>query len=190
VPDAVNALNAQIRPMAWVVRTAVPPAALSTAIRRGLEEATGLPVSDVRSMSEVVSRSIARQRFNMWLMSVFGGVALLLAAIGIYGLLAYSVEQRTQELGIRLALGAKAGQVRQMVVLQAMRLAIAGMVAGIAIALGLTRLLGSLLFGVGAWDPMVFAGVPLVLGTVALVAAWMPARRASRIDPVQALRYE
>ena len=190
VPDAVNALNAQIRPMAWVVRTAVPPAALSTPIRRALEEATGLPVSDVRSMSEVVSRSIARQRFNMWLMSVFGGVALLLAAIGIYGLLAYSVEQRTQELGIRLALGAKAGQVRQMVVLQAMRLAIAGMVAGIAIALGLTRLLGSLLFGVGAWDPMVFAGVPLVLGTVALVAAWMPARRASRIDPVQALRYE
>jgi len=190
VPDAVNALNGQISPMAWVVRTAVEPQSLRAPIQDALQNATGLPVSDVRSMNQVVSRSISRQRFNMWLMSVFGGAALLLAAIGIYGLLAYSVEQRTQEIGIRLALGANAPQVRRMVVAQAMKLATAGMVVGIASALGLARLITSLLFGVQAWDPSVFVGVPILLGLVALIAAWMPARRASQVDPVQALRYE
>jgi predicted permease len=189
-PDAVNALNAQISPMAWVVRTAVEPQSLSAPIQDALQKATGLPVSDVRSMNQVVSRSISRQRFNMWLMSVFGGAALLLAAIGIYGLLAYSVEQRTQEIGIRLALGAGTLQVRRMVVAQAMKLAAVGMVVGVASALGLAKLITSLLFGVQAWDPSVFVGVPVLLGIVALVAAWMPARRASQVDPVQALRYE
>jgi predicted permease len=190
VPDAVNALNAQIRPMAWVVRTAVAPAALNTPIRRAIEEATGLPVSDVRSMSEVVSRSIARQRFNMWLMSVFGGVALLLAAIGIYGLMAYSVEQRTQEIGIRLALGAQGAQVKNMVVFQGMRLALIGIVIGLAASFGLARVIAAFLYGVTARDPLVFAGVPLLLTIVALLAVYFPALRASRVDPLVALRYE
>jgi putative ABC transport system permease protein len=190
VPDAANALNVQITPMAWVVRTARDPYRLSAPIQEALRQATGLPVSEIRSMGDVVERSTSRQRFNMWLMTVFGVSALLLAAIGIYGLMAYSIEQRTQEIGIRLALGANARQVRRMVVFQGMRLAIAGVVAGIASAFGLARLIASLLFGVQAWDPTVFISAPILLTLVALVAAWIPARRASRVDPIDALRYE
>jgi len=123
-------------------------------------------------------------------MTVFGTVALLLAAIGIYGLMAYSVKQRTQEIGIRLALGAEADQVKNMVVFQGMRLTLAGVVIGIAAAFGLTRFIASFLFGVDAWDPFVFVSVPLVLSLVALLAVWLPARRASRVNPIDALRYE
>jgi len=141
-------------------------------------------------MDEVVSLSTSRQRFNMWLMTIFGCAALLLAAIGIYGLMAYSVAQRTQEIGIRLALGAESGQVRNMVVFQGLRLALAGVVVGLASAFGLTRFLSSFLFGVGTWDPAVFTGVPLALTAVAALAVWLPARRASRVDPNIALRYE
>ena len=111
-------------------------------------------------MDEIVSLSISRQRFNMWLMTVFGGVALLLAAIGIYGLMAYSVEQRTQEIGIRLALGAQAAQVKNMVVFQGMRLALVGVVIGLGAAFWLARLITTFLFGVTARDPLVFVGVP------------------------------
>ena len=125
----------------------------------------------------------------MLLMTVFGASALLLAAIGIYGLMAYSVEQRTQEIGIRLALGAEARQVKNMVVLQGMRLTLAGVALGVAAAFGLTRFLASFLFGVEAWDPLVFVSVPLVLAMVALLAVWLPARRASGVDPIDALRY-
>jgi putative ABC transport system permease protein len=190
VTDAANALNVGLRPMSWVVRTQVPPQSLSRTIQEELRQATGLPVSDVRSMDEVVALSVSRQRFNMWVMSVFGACALLLAAIGIYGLMAYSVEQRTQEIGIRLALGAQAAQVRGMVVRQGMLLALAGVVIGLAAAFGLARLITSFLFGVTATDPLVFAGVPLVLTGVALLAVWLPALRASRVDPLVALRYE
>jgi predicted permease len=190
VPDAVNALNVRLTPIAWIVRTRTDPGALSNAIQEQLRQASGLPVADVRSMSEVVSRSTSRQQFNMWLMTVFGTVALLLAAIGIYGLMAYSVKQRTQEIGIRLALGAEADQVKNMVVFQGMRLTLAGVVIGIAAAFGLTRFIASFLFGVDAWDPFVFVSVPLVLSLVALLAVWLPARRASRVNPIDALRYE
>jgi putative ABC transport system permease protein len=189
-PDPANALNVRITPMAWVIRTQMDPRVISGAIQEQLRQSTGLPVSDVRSMEEVVSRSISRQRFNMWLMTVFGSAALLLAAIGIYGLMAYSVEQRTQEIGIRLALGADARQVKNMVVFQGMRLAVIGLVIGIAGALWLTQFLTAFLFRVKAWDPAVFVGIPLLLGVVALLAVWLPARRASRVDPIHALRYE
>jgi putative ABC transport system permease protein len=138
----------------------------------------------------VVSRSTAQEQFNMWLMSVFGASALLLAAIGIYGLMAYSVEQRTQEIGIRMALGAQSRQVKNMVVFQGMRLAIVGVLLGVAAAFGLARLIATFLFGVTARDPLVFAGVPALLTVVALLAVWIPARRASRVDPIIALRYE
>jgi len=188
VPEAVNLLNLRLSPMAWVVRTEVAPQALSGPIQEQLRQATGLPVSDVRSMSEVVALSISRQRFNMWLMSVFGASALLLAAIGIYGLMAYSVEQRTQEIGIRLALGAQATQVRRMVVRQGMWLAIVGVVVGLAAAFGLSRLMEAFLFGVTPRDPLVFVAVPIVLTVIALVAVWLPARRASAVDPLEALR--
>jgi predicted permease len=190
VPDAANALNVGLSPMGFVVRTAGEPMAMSTAIQEELRRATGLPVSDVRPMSEVVSRSTSRERFNMWLMTVFGAAALLLAAIGIYGLMAYAVEQRTQELGIRMALGAQGADVRRMVVAQGMRLAGIGLAVGLAASLGLARLIEAFLFGVTARDPLVFVGVPSVLGTVALVAVLLPAIRASRIDPSHALRYE
>jgi predicted permease len=190
VPDAANALNVRLTPMAWVVRTRVEPYSLSAAIQEQLRLATGLPVSDVRSMTDVVSRSTSRQRLNMWLMTVFGSAALLLAAIGIYGLMAYSVEQRTQEIGIRLALGAEAHQVKNMVVRQGMLLTAAGLVVGVGAALGLATFMEAQLFGVRARDPLVFVAIPAVLALVSLVAVWAPARRASRVDPLQALRYE
>ncbi len=190
VPDLANALNVRITPMAWVVRTAGDPYALSGQIQEALRQATGLPVSSVRTMEDVVIRSTSRQRFNMWLMSVFGLSALALAAIGIYGLIAYSVEQRTQEIGIRLALGADSKQVKRMVVNQGMKLAIAGVVVGVVASLALARFIASFLFGVEQWDPAVFVAAPLTLAFIALVATWIPARRASRVDPIDALRYE
>ena len=123
-------------------------------------------------------------------MTIFGAAALLLAAIGVYGLMAYSVEQRTREIGVRLALGAETGRVWWMIVLQGLRLVAAGVVIGAAAALGLTRLIASFLFGVEASDPATFLAVPIVLTAVALAAVAVPARRASRIDPVLALRGE
>jgi putative ABC transport system permease protein len=188
VPDALNALNVRITPVAWVVRTRGEPYAMSNAIQEQLRQVSGLPVSDIRSMEDVVSRSISRQRFNVLLMTVFGASALLLAAIGIYGLMAYSVEQRTQEIGIRIALGAEAAQVRRMVVFQGMRLAVVGVVLGLGAAWGLTRLMASFLFEVQARDPAVFIVMPLVLTIVSLVAVWLPARRASSVNPLTALR--
>ena len=190
ITDEINALNVRLTPMAWVVRTRVAPYTLSSAIQAQLREASGLPVSDVRTMNEVVTLSVSRQRFNMLLMTVFGSSALLLAAIGIYGLMAYSVEQRTQEIGIRLALGAETGAVRNMVVVQGMRLVLIGVAIGIGSAFGLTRFLAAFLFGVNVRDPMAFTAIPIALTCVALLAIWLPAMRASRLDPIQALRYE
>jgi putative ABC transport system permease protein len=190
VPDLANALNLSLSPMAWVIRTQVDPYSLSNPIQDQLRQVAGLPVSNIRSMEEVVSLSTSRQRFNMVLMSIFGGSALLLAAIGIYGLMAYTVQQRTQEIGIRLALGAKASEIRRMVVLQGVRLALVGIVAGIASAHGLTRFIAAFLFGVQPKDPTVFIGIPLLLGLIVLLAVWIPAARASRVDPMEALRYE
>jgi putative ABC transport system permease protein len=190
ITDAISALNVRIRPISWVVRTAGNPRPLVSAIQRELRQVTGLPISDVHSMDEVVALSTARQRFNMILMTVFGGSALLLAAIGIYGLMAYSVEQRTQEIGIRLALGAETSQVRNMVVLQGMVLAIAGVVIGFVATFGLTRFIDSILFGVKSRDPIVFAAVPILLSLVAFGAVWLPATRASRVNPLDSLRYE
>lgn len=190
VPDALNALNASITPLAWVVRTETDPMRLSPAIQEQLRQASGLPLSDIRLMTEVVQRSTSRERFNMLLMSVFAGAALLLAAIGVYGLMAYSVQQRTQEIGIRLALGAETGAVRGMVVRQGMVLAMAGVAVGAGVSFGLARFIQSFLYGVEAADPLVFVLVPAVLSGTALVAVWIPAMRATRINPVEALRYE
>ena len=190
VPDAANALNVGLTPIAWVVRTQVEPRPVSDAVQEQLRQASGLPVSNVRTMSDVVSTSTSRQQFNMWMMTVFGGSALLLAAIGIYGLMAYSVEQRTQEIGIRLALGAPATTVKNMIVRQGMTLTLVGVVVGVGSAYLLSRFVSSFLFGVTATDPLIFVAVPLVLSAVALLAVWLPARRASRIDPIIALRAE
>ncbi len=190
VPDAANALNLGLAPVGWVVRTQSDPYAMSEAIQESIRQSTGLPVSQVRSMADVVVRSTSRQRFNMWLMTMFGASALLLAAIGIYGLMAYSVEQRTQEIGIRLSLGADGGSVRRMVIVQGMRLAVVGVVIGLAASWGLARTMSTFLFEIEPRDPLVFAGVPLLLTVVAFVAVFLPAWRASKVDPIVALRYE
>lgn len=190
VPDALNALNVRLTPVAWVVRTQSDPLRYAPLVREQLRQASGLPVSDIRSMEEVVSRSTSRERFQMLLMSIFGGSALLLAAIGVYGLMTYSVQQRTQEIGIRMALGAEASDVRRMVVWQGMTFSIAGVVLGTACAFGLARLITSFLYGVKPWDVEVFVAVPALLTVIAFFAVAMPALRATRVDPIAALRYE
>ena len=190
ITDAMNALLVRIQPVAWIVRTRDEPHALVPAIREQLRQATGLPVSDVRSMDEVVALSTARQRFNMLLMTVFASMALLLAEIGIYGLMSFAVAQRRREIGIRLALGAESSRVRNMVVRQGMALAMAGAALGLGGAWALARLIRSVLFGVTAHDPAVFIAVPAALAAVALLAVWLPAVRASRVNPLDALRYE
>ncbi len=191
VTDGLTALNARILPMRWAVRTRVDPRQLTGAITEQLRQASGgFAAAHVRTMDEMVSASTARQSFNMLLLTIFGGIALVLAAIGIYGLMAYSVAQRTQEMGIRMALGADRGTIRKLVVWHGMRLTVVGVVVGIGAAFGLTRLMASLLFGVKAWDPAVFVTVPVILSAVALAAVWMPATRASRLDPMRALRVE
>jgi putative ABC transport system permease protein len=189
--DGLTKLANSVIPLSWAVRTANDPAALSTAIQREILAVDGqLPVSKIRTMEQVVSESTARQNFNMLLLSIFAGLALLLAAIGIYGLMSYTVEQRTQEIGIRLALGAGRGDMLKLIVRQGMLLAGIGVVIGLAAAFGLTRLLASLLFGVKTTDPLTYAAVALTLVAVALFACYVPARRATKIDPLIALRYE
>ena len=190
VPDLANALNVGLTPVAWIVRTQQTSQAMTSAVQEKLRQATGLPVTDVESMDSIVAVSVSRQKFNMWVMSVFGACALLLAAIGIYGLMAYSVEQRTQEIGIRLALGAQAAQVRRMVILQGMALALVGVAIGLGASFWMARLITTFLFGVTTRDPLVFAGMPAVLTVVALLAVALPAQRASRVDPIIALRNE
>jgi predicted permease len=176
--------------VAWVIRVRAELPSLNSAIQNELRTATGLPVPPLRSMEEMVAKSTARQNLNMLLMNIFGGSALLLAGVGIYGLMAYSIQQRTQEIGIRMALGAQPDALRKMVLQQGMRLAVIGVAIGIVAALGLTRLLASLLFGVQPRDPLVFIAVPVLLTAVALLACYLPARRATRINPLEALRWE
>jgi putative ABC transport system permease protein len=191
VPDGMTALNARIGPLEWLVRTHTEPHQFISAVTEQLRQASGgFPVAHVRSMDEVVVHSTAQESLNMLLLSIFGASALVLASIGIYGLMAYSVQQRTQEMGIRMALGADRSKIRNLVVWQGMQLAIAGVILGVCAAFGLTRLLASFLFGVKSWDPIVFVTVPVILGAVALLAVWLPATRASRLDPMGALRVE
>jgi putative ABC transport system permease protein len=191
VSDGYTAAYSNIQPLFWLVQTRGDPQPSIPAITEQLRIASaGFPVAHIRTMDEVMGRSTARQSFNMLLLTIFGAVALLLAAIGIYGLMAYSVAQRTQEIGIRMALGADRNAIRKLVVWQGMRLALVGVVAGIAASFGLTRLLSTFLFGVKPWDPAVFVSAPFILTAVALLAVWLPAARASKVDPMESLRAE
>jgi hypothetical protein len=191
LPDKVTALNSRIAPLWWIVGSRLEPHTLVTAVSIALREASGgLPVAHIRTMDEIVVLTTSRQRFNMLLLTIFGSSALLMAAIGIYGLMSYSVQQRTQELGIRMALGAQASNIRNMVIRQGMVLAIIGVVVGMGGALWLTHFLAGFLFGVKTWDPTAFIATPLLLSAVALLAVWIPARRATRVSPMTALRFE
>jgi predicted permease len=187
-PDTTDTFWNQ--PIAWVVRTRTPPRPLAPAIQEQLRQAIGLPVSDLLLMDEVVSLSTAQQRFSMLLMSIFGGSALLLSVVGIYGLIAFTIRQRTREIGIRMAIGADGVQVRSLFIKQGMALTGIGIAIGIVAAWALSRSLESFLFGVQARDPFVFGAVPLCLSLAALIAIWLPASRALRVDPAEALRSE
>jgi putative ABC transport system permease protein len=177
--------------MYLIVRTTGDPAAFTPTVRRIVWELDrDLPLDNVQTMEQILNESIAATRFNASLVSLFAVIALLLATIGIYGVLSYTVAQRTGEIGIRMALGAERGVVRRLVVRQGMTLALLGVGAGLVTALVATRLLSTLLFDVSATDPMVFAAVALLLSSVAFLAAYLPARRASHIDPMVALRAE
>ena len=189
--QAPEGMSGILRQSSFVLRTTGDPLLLSAAIRSEMRQLDpGLPVRNLRSMEQLVGRSIAPQRFNLSLLSLFSALGLLLAAVGIYGVMAYSVSQRTHEIGLRMALGAQARDVLKLVVKQGMALALVGVAIGLIASFALTRLMKNLLFGVSATDPATLAGVALLLTCVALLACYIPARRATKVDPLVALRYE
>ena len=173
------------------IRTAADPGALAEAVRREVRAVDpDLPVYAVRTMDEVMAKAVSQRRFSMVLLGVFASIALALSAVGIYGVMAYSVSQRTHEIGVRMALGAQPGDVLRMVIAQGLILIFSGMAAGLAGAFIVTRFLSGLLFNVSPRDPVTFIGITLLLAAVALLACYVPARRATKVDPMIALRYE
>jgi putative ABC transport system permease protein len=173
------------------VRTTTDPLSIVGAVRQTVASIDpNLPISNIKTLEKVVDDSIAQRRLNMLLMGLFGGLALLLSAVGIYGLLSHAVTQRTQEMGIRMALGAQVSDVLKLVLRQGMTLAIIGEAIGLLGAFVLTRLMRGLLFGVTPNDATTFVVVAGVLAVVALLACYVPARRATKVDPLIALRYE
>lgn len=178
-------------PRHLVVRTDIDPLSLATTVRRTVWEIDkDQPVSNIRTMDEVLSESIERQRFSMLLLAIFATVALVLAAVGIYGVTSYSVAQRTHEIGIRVALGAQRRDVLKLAVEEGLKLVLVGVVLGLTAAFVLTRVMSSLLFGVSATDPLTYASISILLIAVAAFASYLPARRAARVDPLIALRYQ
>jgi ABC-type antimicrobial peptide transport system permease subunit len=179
------------RNVVFIARTSGDPDALVAAMRekiRAVDEE--LPVYDVRTMNSVIAESVEQRRFAMLLITVFGSVALLLASVGLYAVMSNLVAQRTREIGIRVALGARGIDVLRLVVGQGALLTVIGIGLGLLGAFGLTRTIKSLLYGVSTTEPLVFIVIPVVLGVVALGASLVPARRATKVDPMEALRYE
>jgi predicted permease len=191
VKNSFSELNNRLIPTTWVVKTSVSPLTLASAVKQQvLNVDSQLAVAHERSLEQVFAEATARQTFNATLLSVFAGVALILSALGIYGTLSYSVEQRSQEIGIRMALGADRSDLQRMVIRQGMSLAGLGILIGLAGALALSRLITTLLFGVHPNDPVSFAAIALLLAAVAFLATWLPARRATQVDPLAALRHD
>jgi predicted permease len=191
LPDPLMAIIRTFNPAYFTVRTTTAPRGFIAAIKRELAslDAT-VAMSRVSTMEEVAAQSVAGQRFNMLLVGLFAGLGLLLASVGIYGVVSYSVAQRTHELGIRIALGARSANVIRLILRHGLALALTGVALGAGVSFGLTRLLKGFLFGVSATDPLTFIAVALLLTLVALAACWIPARRATKVDPMIALRYE
>ena len=178
-------------PRDLVVKTDVDPTSMAATVRNAVWEIDkDQPVSNIQTMEQILADSIARQRFSMLLLAIFAGVALVLAGVGIYGVMSYSVAQRTHEIGIRMALGAQTAAVLKLAVGYGMKLVIAGIVIGLIAAFALTRVMATLLFGVTATDPTTFTVISLLLILVAAIASYIPARRATKVDPIIALRYE
>jgi putative ABC transport system permease protein len=174
-----------------VISTNVEPLSLAATVRKAVWEVDkDQPVSNIRTMADILSESVARQRFSMLLLGTFAAVALILAAVGIYGVMSYSVAQRTREIGLRMALGAQRSDVLKLVVGQGLKLVLIGVACGLVAAFILTRVMSSLLFGVSATDPATFITISLLLVSVAVLASYIPARRATKVDPMVALRYE
>jgi predicted permease len=191
VTDGTLATQNSFSPIMWAVRTKSDPYSLSADIQRELRIASGgLPVSHIRSMDQVGVESTARTSFNMTLLSIFGGLAMLLAAIGIYGVMSYAVGQRVREIGIRMALGARSGNVLSLVLRQGLGLVLVGIGIGLFAGVWLTTAMKSLLFGVSPNDAPTFVIVSGLLLAVAAAATYIPARRATKVDPIVALRYE
>lgn len=174
-----------------VARTQGAPLAFAETIKKQIWQVDArLPVTNLHAMTEVMALSFAERRFNMLLLGLFAGVALLLAAVGIYGVISYAVTQRTHEIGVRMALGASARDVLKLIVRQGMTLALSGVGAGLLAALLLTRFMRTLLFGIQSSDPVTYVVIALLLVAVALLACWLPAWRATKVDPLMALRCE
>jgi predicted permease len=183
--------QARLSSSSLIVRAETEPQQLIAAVRRELQELDPrLPIASVKTMTAQLSFALLPARLAASVLGGFGVLALVLAAIGLYGVISYSVARRTRELGIRLALGAQARDILQLVIGQGLRLVLLGVGCGLLAAFGLTRLLKTLLFGVSATDPLIFAGIALLLLVVALFACWLPARRATKVDPMMALRCE
>ena len=175
----------------WVIRTAGDPLKLVPAVRQQMREvAADVRIFQVMTMEQRMAESYAPRRFQAWLFGIFGALALAIATVGIYGVISYAVSQRTHEIGIRMALGAQASDVLRMVIWRGMSLTLVGVAIGLAVALALTRVIKSLLFNVSPTDPATFAIIALLLVSVALIASYVPARRAAKVDPLQALRHE
>ncbi|MEY2551885.1 MAG: hypothetical protein QOG12_2029 [Verrucomicrobiota bacterium] len=187
--SAPEYLSGIVSAMTIVMRSAIEPATLGAALREQVQALDkDQPVSEIKTMEWYLADSMAQRRFNMLLLGAFAGLALVLAAVGIYGVIAYTVTQRTHELGIRIALGAKGGDILRLVFVNAMATTLAGIALGLAAAFALTRLLQSLLYQVSPTDPVVFAAIPLLLAGVAVIATYLPARRAMKVNPITALR--
>jgi putative ABC transport system permease protein len=179
------------RQMSLAVRTSVEPMNLTNAIRQEVWAIDrGVPITEPRTMEQILATVTSQPRFNTILLGIFAGVALILAGVGIYGVLSYSVTQRTREIGIRIALGARRGEVLRLVIWQGMLLALLGVAIGLAASFALTRLMTGLLYEVNATDPATFALIAVILTLVALAACYLPARRATKVDPMIALRCE
>jgi putative ABC transport system permease protein len=190
-PDGVTAVDVKLLPLVWIVRTSGDPHLVARGVQQALEKASGgLPVARMRTMDEVLSESTARGRFDTSAVGAFAACALVIAVIGIYGLIAFWIHQRSREIGLRLALGANPVRIVASVIRHGALLAIGGIVIGGAVSLGLAQLMAGLVFGVSPQDPVVFTVVPALLLAVVLAAIAGPAWRASRIDPVASLRAE